>query len=429
MTKQKQLNIDRRTFVKLASGAAVLPTLPEAAASTTHQSITEQSATQREKLDRLDAYLNEQNLEAVWFADSDSYAWLTGHSNVIDRSSPTGVAAVGYDGNDITIVVDDDERALVREEKFQDDPSATECDTDTTEVHRESGLPNLNIVTFKWYAKSLAKAVAEHSPTPAAADFAVPGFKHVNAAPLRQPLTENDIEQYRSVGEETAAAVEAVCRTLRPTDTEQEVATALGGALDAYALNHPVVLVAGEERAQKYRHPVPTDAKLGGYVLISVVGHRLGLYASATRTVAFDPPEWLKKRHNVAMRVDATALAATQAAAGTNETAAEVFDVIQAAYEEAGYPDEWKQHHQGGAAGYASREWVATPTSDAEVTVPMAYAWNPTVQGTKSEGTVLVTKESYEPFTLTGNWPTQTVKPYKYEDTVTRPDIFYQTKY
>jgi Xaa-Pro aminopeptidase len=424
MSQQPRLNIDRRTFVKLASGAAVLPTLPETV-SAAHQSDT----AQMEKLRRLDSYLNENNLEAVWFADSDSYAWLTGYSNVIDRSSPTGVAAVGYDGDDITIVVDNDEKALVRKEKFQDERSTIRCDNDTAEVRRRAGLPNVSIATFKWYRKSLANAVAENSPTPAAADFDVPGFKNVSAAPLRQPLTENDIERYRSIGEETAAAVEAVCRALRPEDTEQEVATALGGALDAYNLNHPVVLVAGEGRAQKYRHPVPTDAELGGYVLISVVGHRLGLYASSTRTVAFDPPEWLKERHNVAMRVDATALAATQAAIGMNETAADVFDVIQATYEEAGYPAEWKQHHQGGAAGYASREWVATPTSDAEITAPMAYAWNPTVQGTKSEGTVLVTKEGYEPFTLTGNWPTQTVKSYKHTDTVTRPDILYRTKY
>lgn len=426
MTSKKRLNLDRRSYMKLASGAAVTPTL-QGSVSANSQANTEQTTSPTEKFKRLDDYLRKRNLKAVWFADSDSYAWLTGHSNVIDRSSPTGVAAVGYDGDDVTIVVDNDERATVREEKFQGELEAIEWDDSTVEVRRTSGLPNVNIITFKWYAKSLAEAVANHSPTPAAADFDVSGFKSVNAAPLRQPLTEDGIERYRTVGEQTAAAVEAVCRALRPKDTEQEVANALGAALDAYELNHPVVLVAGEERAQKYRHPTPTDAKLGGYVVISVVGHRLGLYASSTRTVAFDPPEWLQERHNTAMRVDATALAATQAALGTNKTAAEVFDVIQAAYEEAGYPAEWKQHHQGGAAGYASREWVATPTSDAEVTGPMAYAWNPTVQGTKSEGTVLVTQEGYEPFTLTGNWPTQTVPSYEYNDKITRPDILYQT--
>jgi hypothetical protein len=63
---------------------------------------------------------------------------------------------------------------------------------------------------------------------------------------------------------------------------------------------------------------------------------------------------------------------------------------------------------QGGATGYAGREWVATPTLDASVRLPMGYAWNPTVQGVKSEDTVLVTEEGFEPLTTTGEWPTRT---------------------
>ncbi len=387
------------------------------------------TAAQTETTRRLDAYLSDNNLKAVWFADSDSYAWLTGRSNIIDRSVPTGVAAAGYDGNTVIIVVDNDERGLVREERFQGDLDSVEWSNDTVEIRRSPTLPNVKIVNFKWYASSLSEAVAEHSPTPAAADFDVPDLESIDTSPLRQPLAETDIERYRSVGEDTAAAVEAVCRQLRPSDSEHEVATALGGALDAYQLDHPVVLVAGEERAQKYRHPQPTDAKLDGYVIVSVVGRRLGLYASCTRTVAFDPPEWLKERQKVAMRMDATALAATQRVASKKDgTAADVFEVIQSGYKDAGYPNEWKLHHQGGAAGYASREWVATPTAEAKVTTPMAYAWNPTVQGTKSEGTVLVTQDGYDPFTLTGDWPTQTVQSYRHKDKVPRPDILYQTE-
>lgn len=402
MSPQARLGIDRRTYLKMASGAASIPSLASAVSAYSGETV-EETQHHGEKLDRLDRYLNEKGLEAVWFADSDSYAWLTGHSNVISRSSPTGVAAVGYDGSDLTIVVDNDEQALVRQELFQS--------TDVT------------IETFPWYANSLGGAVAQHSPTPAAADFDVPGFEHVNASPLRQPLTEGDIARYRSVGSETAAAVEGVCRNIQSCDTEEEVATALECALDEYRLNHPVILVAGEDRAQKFRHPVPTDAKLGGYVVVSVVGHRLGEYASCTRTVAFDPPEWLQKRHEIAMRIDATALIATQKVAQAGGTAGDIFEIIQAGYEDAGYPKEWQEHHQGGAAGYASREWVAKPDLQTNATIPMAYAWNPTVEGAKREGTVLVTEDEFEPFTLTGDWPTQNAKSYVDDEEVTRPSV------
>jgi antitoxin VapB len=80
------------------------------------------------------------------------------------------------------------------------------------------------------------------------------------------------------------------------------------------------------------------------------------------------------------------------------------------AYREAGFPEEWQLHHQGGLAGYAPREIVATPTSDAEVLLGQAYAWNPSITGTKSEDTILIGKDGNEILTAIGGWPTITVK-------------------
>ena len=37
----------------------------------------------------------------------------------------------------------------------------------------------------------------------------------------------------------------------------------------------------------------------------------------------------------------------------------------------------------------------------------MAYAWNPTVQGAKSEDTVVVSGDGIEVLTATGDWPTR----------------------
>jgi Xaa-Pro aminopeptidase len=110
------------------------------------------------------------------------------------------------------------------------------------------------------------------------------------------------------------------------------------------------------------------------------------------------------------MRVEATALDATRRAAENGETAGDVFDDIAAAFDAVGEPDEWKHHHQGGAAGFAGREWIATPESDEAVEVPLAYAYNPTVRGAKSEDTVLLTDDGAEVLTSTGEWPTAPVR-------------------
>ena len=351
------------------------------------------------RTDRLDAYLNERGLEAVWFAQPSSFAWLTGGSNVVARGG-LGVGAVGYAGDgDLRLVTNNIEARRLLDEELPD---------------------GIEAETFQWYESSLAEGVAERSPTPAAADFDVPEFESVDPTELRQPLTEGDIERYRELGADTADAVEAVAREIEPEDTETDVAAALRAALAARDINSPVALVGGEERAQEYRHYTPKDVELGGYALLSVTAERGGLHASATRTVAFDPPEWLADRHQIAMFVEATALAATRAVAEAGGEAKSVFHGVQAAYEHFGYPGEWENHHQGGAAGYAGREWKGTPTLERPVHAPMAYAWNPTVEGAKSEDTVLVTEDGFEVLTATGDWPTEPVDAYDYDGVVDR---------
>lgn len=355
-----------------------------------------------EKRDRLDEMLAARDLASVWFARPSSFTWLTGGSNVVNREAKVGVAAVGYDGDGLTVVTSNVEARRLREDELPADAA---------------------VASFEWHGSGLADAVAEHAATPAAADFDVPGFESVDASPLRQPLTDADVERYRALGEATADGVEEVCRDIQPTDAERDVAAAVTGALAERDVAAPVVLVGGAKRAQRHRHFTPTDAELGEYAIVSVVGVRGGLHASCSRTVAFDAPEWLGERHAGATTVEATALAATQSAAGSDGRAGSVFDAIAAAYEHVGRPDEWQKHHQGGAAGYAGREWFVAPDAEAGVTVPMAYAYNPTIQGAKSEDTVLVTGDGFETLTGTGDWPTTAVDAHGYDDALERTAI------
>ncbi|MFC7166358.1 M24 family metallopeptidase [Halospeciosus flavus] len=331
---------------------------------------------------RLDAYLDRNDLAVVWFARPNSFAWLTGGDNVVDRTGDVGVAAAGYDGDGVTVVTNDIEAPRLRAEE----------------------LPaGVDVVEFDWHASSLADAVAEASPDPAAADFDVPGMDDVDASALRQPLTDADVDAYRSLGADAAAAVEAVCEDLDPTDTERETAAALRERLTRAGIDSPVVLVGGAVRAPQYRHYTPKEVEVGDYALVSVTAERDGLFASLTRTVTFSPPTWFDERAHATARVASTALAATREEGRRDGTAGDVFAAIQDAYAETGFEGEWRRHHQGGAAGFAGREWIATPNHDAAVHLPMAYAWNPTVEGTKTEDTWLVTEDGFECLTA-GDW-------------------------
>ena len=339
--------------------------------------------------DRLDQYLQTAGLEAVWFARPNSFAWLTGGGdNVVDREGEVGVAAAGYDGDEIRVVTDNIEAPRLREEELDD------------------GVP---VETVDWHAESLAEAVAGTSPTPAAADFDVPGLESVDATPLRQPLTDAQVEQYRALGRDAAAAVETVARKVEPSHTELDVTGVLRQELESRGIAAPVVLVGSAERAQSYRHYTSTDTELGDYALMSVTAQRDGLHVSTTRSVAFDPPEWFTERTRKAARVETSALAATRAVGQAGGTAGDVFEAIQDAYAEVGWEGEWRNHHQGGAAGFAGREWIATPGHGADVVLPQGYAWNPTVAGAKSEDTHLVSADGVELLSATGDWPTETV--------------------
>ena len=350
---------------------------------------------------RLDAFLDRRDLDVVWFARSNSFSWLTGGSNVVDRASPVGVAAVGYDG-EWRVVTDSIEADRIEREE----------------------LPELaaTVIDYPWYEMTLPEAIAEHTDGQGGADLDVPGMQRIDASPLRQPLTDPEMDRYRELGRETAEAVESVCRGVQPDDTESTVATAIEIALTSRGIDAPVVLVGGGERAPQYRHYTQTDAVVGEYALVSVTARRRGLHASCTRTIAFDPPTWLHERHRAAARIETTALATTWTLAPDDGTAGDAFARIQDAYDTLGYQGEWRHHHQGGAAGYAGREWIATPDHEASLTMPMAYAWNPTVEGAKSEDTVLVTGDGLEIVTSTGEWPTRSTAAVDTDVELERPE-------
>ena len=103
------------------------------------------------------------------------------------------------------------------------------------------------------------------------------------------------------------------------------------------------------------------------------------------------------------------------------KTLGNVFSCAQSAYAEAGYPNEWQLHHQGGSAGYAPREITATPNSPEPILLGQAFAWNPSIAGAKSEDTILVGEGSNEIITEMADWPSIDVQ--VDEEIIKRPAI------
>ena len=164
-----------------------------------------------------------------------------------------------------------------------------------------------------------------------------------------------------------------------------------------------VVLVSSDERMDVIRHPLPTAKRIKRRALVVVCARRHGLIANLTRIVHFGaiPAEYERRMRAVA-QIETAAIAATRPGAHISD----VFGRIKEAYGEAGFADEWRNHHQGGACSYGGRDYLATAHSDEIVRAPQAFAWNPSVPGAKSEDTVLISDAGADIITPSPGWPT-----------------------
>ncbi|HVW34481.1 MAG TPA: M24 family metallopeptidase, partial [Acidimicrobiia bacterium] len=251
--------------------------------------------------------------------------------------------------------------------------------------------PGWDVVAYDWHAGpgDLLRTLAGGGTV--GADVPVAGGEFgVDEAVgrLRLVLDDAAAARYRSVAADTVAAVDAVTRLLDPAMTETEAAGAVTGACRAAGLFTPALMVAGADRLPRHRHPIPAGRPLGARAMVVVCAERGGLYANLTRFVHFEPPDAA-----LAGRLAACAeiLGRLREATRPGRTLGEVFADCTRFYAEAGHPDGWRHHHQGGLTGYRSREVIAVPGSEAEIAVGQAFAWNPSLVGAKAEETFLLT--------------------------------------
>ncbi|MBN2366298.1 MAG: M24 family metallopeptidase, partial [Calditrichaeota bacterium] len=132
------------------------------------------------------------------------------------------------------------------------------------------------------------------------------------------------------------------------------------------------------------------------------VAEKWGMPMAVTRFVHFGAlPDDLKNKLEKCAWVNAKYQQSTVPGTAT----ADIFEMCKTWYAEAGFEDEWKKHHQGGAIGYNDREYVIYPGIKEVVRDKQAFAWNPTITGAKIEDTIIAYKDGFEVVTKTGDWP------------------------
>ncbi|HEX8220151.1 MAG TPA: M24 family metallopeptidase [Chloroflexia bacterium] len=354
-----------------------------------------------EKEGRLRALMDRHNLDAVLLSRSANVAWLSGGGR--------SFVNIASDGGVSSLLVTPEARYLL---------------TDVIEAERlrvEEGFGDggWEIVAEPWHGQRSRLAELTEGLR-VGTDVAGTEFADLGGeiARLRWLLTPAEVERFRSLGADAGAAIGEAAASVRPGMSEYDIAGLLADATYRRGAVPIVTLVAVDERMSQRRHPLPTNKTVERAAMLVLCARRHGLVASVTRLAHFGPvPGDLKDKMRAVATVDAAAVRATQPGVAANA----VFRVIQQAYADVGHPDEWKNHHQGGPAGYEPRDYVVTPDTEQLVEAVQAFAWNPSVPGAKSEDTFLVTGSGQELLTSSPGWPQQQVEIGGHA--IPRPDI------
>ena len=321
-----------------------------------------------------------------------TFAWLTaGASNRIDGSREQGAGAL--------LITTDGRRFVV----------ANNIETPRLMAEAVGGL-DFEAAAFLWTDErenpDLPFRIAgDRAGGRIGSDLVSPDVAYLepSLARLRAPLLPAEIDRYRRLGADAGRLTGAVIRTAAPGSTERDVAAQLAASLMTAGIRPIVLLAAADHRIAHYRHPVPGDLPWKDRLLLATCAERDGLVVALSRIACRHVDDDLVRRTRAAAAAFSAMLNATTASARGSD----IFAAAAAAYAASGFPGEERHHHQGGATGYRSREWVAHPGSQDVPALPQAFAWNPTVAGTKLEETCLIQPDGrVEVLTGTPGWPT-----------------------
>jgi Xaa-Pro aminopeptidase len=336
------------------------------------------------KLALVRGLLELRGLSAAVLGDVGEVAWLTGGlTNPIEPGNPA---------SPLWLVV------------TADDAAAVTTNVERPRLAAEAGLVELGFELHEapWYEPDgLARVAAELAgPTEDLGDELVA---------LRLALLEPEQRRLEALARDAAFALEGALRAWRPGERDLDVQAAVAERLERAGAFGACLIVGGDERVQRFRHPLAAGEPMHRLVMAVVVAQRGGLHAAATRfACAGRPPDGVRQALTASRGVEQATLAACVPGA----TYGEVVEALDRAYAEAGHPGAWRDHYQGGPIGYRQREFEIAPTQTdsrwfgTRIEAGHAVAWNPSVDGGgKSEDTYLVERSGLRRVTDTESWP------------------------
>ena len=175
---------------------------------------------------------------------------------------------------------------------------------------------------------------------------------------LRLALSAPEQEDLADLGLDAAAALQSALVAWQPGERDLDIQARCAAALEAAGADAPVLIVGGDERLERYRHPMAAGAPVRDLVMAVVVARRGGLHVAATRFATAAPVDdsYASLRRRV-LAIEDAVLSASQ----PGRTYGAALAALDAGYAEAGAPGGWAGHYQGGPIGFAQREFEIAP--------------------------------------------------------------------
>ena len=336
------------------------------------------------KLERLREWMRVQDLDGVLISRRDNFAWLTvGGDNHVLKNTETGAGHLLITPDEQTLLAYSMDARRILEEQLPGQRYET--------------------LTRRWYEgdpRGLASTLVKGR---LAADTPLPGCEErsLEISRLHDPLTELEIDRCRWLGRQTALLLEALAGWVQPGMSEQQIARQMQAAFTLQGIELDVVIVGSDERVERLRHSLPTNQKVEKYVMVHPAARRWGLHANVCRSISFGKPkEAIRQAYRAAATIETQVL-------GMLQPGVRFADILQQQkiwYRENGFPEEWREHFQGGPTGYVPADPTRCQT-EMRVVANQAYDWFITLPGVMAEELALLTGEGVEVASSGADWP------------------------
>jgi hypothetical protein len=338
---------------------------------------------------RIAALLQEIGCEGLLVMEPENFFWLTSGGAARGTPSPTDLPALYFSAEGRWLI-------------------ASNVDSQRLFDEEVDGL-GFQLKEWPWHwGRDQLLADLCHNRT-VACDRAFGDCKVVanQLQKLRRVTTAYEQACCFALGAIVSHALEATCRTVKPQETEREIAGQLSHRLLHRGAQPVLIEVAADGRSRRYRQGGFTSLPVEHYCVLVATARKYGLCVTSSRAVAFGQPDVVFQReHDAACKVSATYVASTWPDAVPRQilhTGQQIFKLV-------GFEHEWRLSPQGHVTGRSPVELLFTPNTEELFQTHWTVTWHGSVGAAFSTDTFLVTETGPRLVTPAEMWPLKRIR-------------------